>query len=56
MSAVLAGVRGELGARLADHLTDVELHAWGRRTERLVARGVLPGPDGGWPAIPWPPF
>ena len=27
-----------------------------RRCERLLAQGPLPGPGGGWPSIPWPPF
>ncbi|KAA1429337.1 SCO1664 family protein [Nocardioides antri] len=56
VSAVLADLRGDLGVRLGDHLTDVEVHALEHRAERLLARGVLPGPHGGWPAIPWPPF
>jgi hypothetical protein len=41
---------------LADHLTEVEVHAVERRAERLLGEGVLPGPGDGWPAIPWPPF
>ena len=53
---VLVALRGELGERLADHLTDLEISALERRAERLRARGVLPGPHGHWPAIPWPPF
>jgi len=56
VDAVRDAVRGELGERLAAHLTDVEISALERRAERLRARGVLPGPHGGWPAIPWPPF
>lgn len=53
---VRAAVRGDLGSALGDHLTDLELEALERRAERLLARGVLPHPAGGWPAIPWPPF
>ncbi|HYG94450.1 MAG TPA: phosphatidylinositol kinase, partial [Nocardioides sp.] len=56
VDTVRDAVRGELGERLAEHLTDVEISALERRAERLRARGVLPGPHGGWPAIPWPPF
>ncbi len=56
VGAVLTEVRGDLGERLREHLTDVEVHALGRRAERLLARGRLPGPSSGWPAIPWPPF
>ncbi|WP_312855836.1 SCO1664 family protein [Nocardioides stalactiti] len=53
---IRAAVGGALGERLAPHLTDLEIHALERRAERLLSRGRLPGPDGGWPAIPWPPF
>ncbi|MFC5729918.1 MULTISPECIES: SCO1664 family protein [Nocardioides] len=54
--SVLAAVRGELGAELGFHLTEHEVHALERRAERLLAAGELPGPSGGWPPIPWPPF
>ncbi len=47
---------GPLGDALAEHLTDGEIAAVVRRCERLLARGRLPGPDGSWPSIPWPPF
>ena len=53
---VLAAVRGALGDRLAEHLTDPEIEALERRCVRLAERGVLPTPHGDWPAIPWPPF
>ncbi|WP_408899484.1 SCO1664 family protein [Nocardioides sp. R1-1] len=56
VSRVLAAVRGDLGERLAGHLGEHEIRALERRTERLLAAGVLPGPSGDWPAIPWPPF
>ncbi len=56
VSAVLAGVRSDLGQLLAQHLTDLEIRTLERRCERLLARGELPGPQSGWPAIPWPPF
>lgn len=56
LTAVLTAVRGDLGDRLSDLVTDLEVHALERRTERLLGRGVLPGPHGGWPSIPWPPF
>ncbi|TWH03918.1 putative repeat protein (TIGR03843 family) [Nocardioides sp. J9] len=54
--SVLAAVRGELGEQLGFHLAEHEITALERRAERLLAAGVLPGPHGGWPAIPWPPF
>ncbi|GAA3823518.1 SCO1664 family protein [Nocardioides panacisoli] len=53
---VRAAVRGGLGERLEQHLTDLELTALERRCERLLAIGRLPQPGRGWPAIPWPPF
>lgn len=56
VEGVLAALRGVLGERLACHLTTLERTAIARRGERLLADGVLPGPDGGWPPIPWPPF
>lgn len=56
VAAVLDAVRGELGDRLGEHLTDLEIRALEQRAERLLARGELPGPYGGWPPIPWPPF
>ena len=49
-------VDGELGAMLVELLDDREVAALRRRCERLLARGVLPGPGGDGPAIPWPPF
>ncbi|HWJ10783.1 MAG TPA: SCO1664 family protein [Nocardioides sp.] len=54
--AVLAAVRGELGEELGLHLVEHEIAALERRTERLLASGVLPAPGGNWPSIPWPPF
>lgn len=56
VGVVLSAVRGELGERLGEHLTELELQALELRAERLLARGELPGPHGGWPPIPWPPF
>ncbi len=53
---VLEAVRGELGEQLAEHLAEHEIAALERRTERLLAAGVLPDPSDGWPPIPWPPF
>ncbi|PWN03888.1 SCO1664 family protein [Nocardioides silvaticus] len=56
VTSVLEAVRGALGERLAVHLTDLEIATLERRGERLIARGELPHPQQGWPAIPWPPF
>ncbi|GAA4826239.1 SCO1664 family protein [Nocardioides caeni] len=55
-TALLASVRGDLGDELGFHLTQQEIAALERRTERLLAAGELPGPRGSWPPIPWPPF
>ncbi|MCW2764570.1 MAG: hypothetical protein JWO11_529 [Nocardioides sp.] len=49
-------LRGGLGAALSSHLTDLEIDAVARRCDRLAGRGVMPGPRGESPAIPWPPF
>jgi uncharacterized repeat protein (TIGR03843 family) len=54
--AVLEAVRGDLGEQLGFHLVEHEIAALERRTERLLAAGVLPAPGGNWPSIPWPPF
>jgi uncharacterized repeat protein (TIGR03843 family) len=54
---VLAGLDGELGETLADHLTDLEIDTFARRCRRLLERGVMPLPRRGeYPPIPWPPF
>ena len=53
---VREAVRGGLGRRLEEHLTELELIALERRCDRLLALGTLPQPGHGWPAIPWPPF
>ena len=47
---------GDLGAELADLLTDAEVRATCRRVDRLLAGAVFPTPSGHWPAIPWPAF
>ncbi|NYD59062.1 putative repeat protein (TIGR03843 family) [Nocardioides marinisabuli] len=53
---VRAAVGGELGAALAPLLGDAEIEHLVRRCDRLLARGAMPAPDAGGPAIPWPPF
>src|SRR5918993_1202278 len=52
VGAALSALRGELGERLREHLTRLEIRALEHRTERLLARGELPGPHGGWPPRP----
>ena len=51
-----AAVRGELGDVLATHLLQAEVAMLERRVDRVLADPVLPGPQGAWPPIPWPPF
>ncbi|MFD7906694.1 SCO1664 family protein [Kitasatospora sp. NPDC059722] len=56
MLARLAGeLDGELGARLAPHLTAAELAATRARVDGLRGTGLHPLPSEDWPAIPWPP-
>ncbi|KRB73903.1 phosphatidylinositol kinase [Nocardioides sp. Root190] len=56
VETVLAALRGDLGDQLGLHIAQHELTALERRTERLLAAGHLPNPEGSWPPIPWPPF
>jgi uncharacterized repeat protein (TIGR03843 family) len=51
-----AGLDGDLGELLSEHLTRREMRALGVRTDLLLAAGVFPEPSGDWPAIPWPAF
>ena len=53
---VITGLDTDLGADLAQHLTDTEIVVLARRCRRLLDHGVLPVPRGEWPSIPWPPF
>lgn len=47
---------GDLGERLTGLLTDREVSALAARCERLLRRGIFPGPSGDMPAFPWPFF
>ncbi len=49
-------IGGELGARLAELITDREVEAVIRRCERLRAKARFPAPRGEMPAVPWPLF
>ncbi|MEO5851053.1 MAG: SCO1664 family protein [Nocardioides sp.] len=49
-------VVGDLGATLADLVTEREVAALLGRCERLLRRRAMPEPGGSWPVIPWPPF
>jgi uncharacterized repeat protein (TIGR03843 family) len=50
------GLDGELGERLATHLTRAEVARTGARVAALLTAGRYPGPSGDWPAMPWPPM
>ncbi len=45
-----------LGDAMDDLLTQHEIAAFAGRCDRLLRRGTFPGPHGGMPPIPWPPF
>jgi uncharacterized repeat protein (TIGR03843 family) len=53
---VRAGLDGALGTALEEYLAVWDVAALADRCDALLARGTLPQPGGGWPAIPWPPF
>jgi uncharacterized repeat protein (TIGR03843 family) len=54
----VSAVRGDpdLLERLGTLLSTLEVDAFGRRCDRLLARDVFPSPSTEWPAIPWPAF
>ncbi|GAB3664936.1 SCO1664 family protein [Nocardioides korecus] len=59
VESVLDGLTGpdaQLRDRLEDLLAVAEVDAVARRCQRLLRAGGFPVPEGGWPAIPWPPF
>ncbi|MEU9080644.1 SCO1664 family protein [Kitasatospora sp. NPDC048538] len=55
LAALAEGLDGELGERLAPHLTGAELEATRARVAGLRRSGRHPLPSEDWPAIPWPP-
>ncbi|HEX8780361.1 MAG TPA: SCO1664 family protein [Nocardioides sp.] len=56
LEALVGALDGDLGARLAERLTDAEVRATATRAAVLLEDGTFPAPRGEWPAIPWPPF
>lgn len=56
LERVHAALDEDLGAALAELLTEAEVLALAARCDRLLAAGRLPAPREGYPAIPWPPF
>ncbi len=55
LSRLAAELEGQLGAVLAQHLTQREVDACRRRVRTLLARPSMPGPKGDR-MIPWPAF
>ncbi|MBF6328393.1 SCO1664 family protein [Nocardia transvalensis] len=55
IAALVKALPGEVGDALADHLTDAEIEALGRRGRRLLDDPVMPLPVTARP-IPWPAF
>jgi uncharacterized repeat protein (TIGR03843 family) len=53
---VRACLDDDLGRRLSELLTADEVSALATRCDRLLRRGVFPGPRGDMPAFPWPFF
>ena len=49
------GLDGAVGLTLRELLDPIEVRATARRIDALLASGVLPHPDPGRPALPWPP-
>ena len=54
----VSAVRGDtdLLERLGTLVSALEVDAFVRRCDRLLARDVFPSPSTEWPAIPWPAF
>lgn len=44
----------EVSDRLGPLLTQAEIAATAERLDELLRSGEFPGPDGAWPALPWP--
>ncbi|MEH1125156.1 SCO1664 family protein [Micromonospora sp. CPCC 206061] len=51
-----AALVGELGERLAGHLTAAEIGRTRKRVARLLSTRRFPEPPEDWPAVPWPPI
>ena len=56
-AARLAGLSwDQLAGALAELLTPQEIRAARQRAAGLVRAGRFPGPEPGWPRLPWPPL
>jgi uncharacterized repeat protein (TIGR03843 family) len=49
-------VPGRLAVALSELLATEEIEATRARVAALLAAARFPGPNPGWPAIPWPPY
>ncbi len=56
LRAVHDALQGSLASRLGELLFGPEVEATRLRVNELLATGVFPSPNPGWPAIPWPPI
>lgn len=56
VARLVDALEGALGEELGFLVTGDEVAATVDRCRLLMERGVMPVPDGRWPAIPWPPF
>lgn len=56
LSGLREQLRGDLREQLAPLLAAEEIEAMVGRIDDLLSHGLLPRPDRGRPAIPWPPF
>jgi uncharacterized repeat protein (TIGR03843 family) len=56
LNRLCADLDGDLGERLAAHLTRAEVARTGIRAAALLSAGHYPGPSEDWPAMPWPPM
>jgi uncharacterized repeat protein (TIGR03843 family) len=56
VTSLTESLPGGLADRLGELLSPLEVAAFARRCEVLLARGTLPAPNSQWPSIPWPPF
>lgn len=56
LRALRSALGGGLSDELGEHVTRAEVKALRGRLARLLEADELPGPNGNWPAIPWPAF
>ena len=54
--ALRRDLAGDLGVRLRELISSVEVDATAVRVDRLLAADAFPEPVADWPAVPWPPL